>query len=209
MNTMKWIKLSTSLFEDDKLLLLEQMEDGQMLQLLWVKILCLAGKHCQSGKLMLTADMPYTSQMLSTVLRMEKGLIDRGLELLCAFGMLTFRDGFYTITNWNRHQSMTAYERKLSYDRDYQARQRRMNAPSAKGYGTFGNVFLTDAQYGALCAEFPVDAQSRLDRLSEYMESSGKQYRDPLSVIRRWAKEEQSIPKIQKKRSFVELAQEA
>lgn len=131
MNNMKWIKLATSLFEDDKLLLLEQMDHGPMLQLLWVKLLCLAGKHCPEGQLLLTADMPYTPQMLATVLRMEKRFVERALQLFCSFGMLTLRDGIYSVTNWNRHQSMTAYERKLSYDRDYRRKESKKQKASS------------------------------------------------------------------------------
>lgn len=124
MNSLKWIKVSTSLFENSKLLLLEQQEDGCLLQLLWVKLLCLAGKHCPEGTLLLTVDKPYTPAMLATVLRLDKALVARGLELFCTFGMLQYRDGAYSITNWNRYQSAAAYENKLRYDREYRARKR-------------------------------------------------------------------------------------
>lgn len=201
MSAMKWIKLSTALFEDEKMLLLEQLENGQTLQLLWVKLLCLAGKQGREGKILLTEDVPYTPQMLSTILRLEQPLLERGLELLQRFGMVGLENGIITITNWTRYQSMTAYEKKLSYDREYHQRRR-----AEEGYGCYRNVALTDEQYTALKAEFPADFQQRLDRLSEYMRQSGKTYADPLAVIRKWAQEDVKKPK--KKRSFLELARE-
>ena len=127
MSNMKWIKLSTALFEDDKLLIIEQMEDGILVQLLWVKLLCLAGKHCRDGRLLMTEGRPYTPTMLATLLRMDKKLVRRGLDTLCAFGMLTLQEGAYVIKNWDRHQSMDAYLRKRNYDREYRSRQRAQN----------------------------------------------------------------------------------
>lgn len=120
---MKWIKLATNLFEDDKLLLLEQLDRGPMLQLLWVKLLCLVGKQEGNGVLQINDTMPYTPKMLATVLRVDLPLVKQGLELFTRFGMLTHRDGVYSVTNWERHQSVTAYENKLRYDREYHTRK--------------------------------------------------------------------------------------
>ena len=201
MSAMKWIKLSTALFEDEKMLLLEQQENGHALQLLWVKLLCLAGKQGREGKIFLTEGIPYTPHMLATILRLEQPLLERGLEALRRFGMVGLENGTITITNWSRYQSMTAQEKKRAYDREYQQRRR-----SEQGYGCYRNVPLTDEQDAELKAEFPADFAQRLDRLSEYMRQSGKSYADPLAVIRKWAKEDEKTPK--KKRSFLELAEE-
>ena len=39
-------------------------------------------------------------------------------------------------------------------------------------------------------AEFPVDYELRIERLSEYMASSGKSYKNHLATIRSWARKE-------------------
>jgi len=124
MTAMKWIKLSTALFEDDKMLLLEGHEDGQALQLLWVKLLCLAGKQGKEGVFLLKEGVPYTSKMLAEIFRMEEPVVKRGLRLFCQFGMLHRQEGAWVITNWSRHQNMTAYEKKLNYDREYKRRRK-------------------------------------------------------------------------------------
>lgn len=123
MAAMKWIKLSTDLFEDDKILLLEQLDGGRELQLLWVKLLCLAGKQGQEGVFQLRKGVPFTSRMLAEILRMEEGLVRKGLRIFCQFGMLHRQDNAWAITNWSRHQSMTVYEKKRAYDRDYHRRK--------------------------------------------------------------------------------------
>lgn len=204
MPTMKWIKLSSGLFEDDKLILLEQHRDGQLLQLLWIKLLCLAGKQGRGGVFLLREGIPYTPAMLSTVFRMEPELVERGLEVFRQFGMVEDREGAIAITNWNRHQSLSAYEKKLNYDREYRKAQR----SAVPLYGCEGNVPLTEEQYQALRQEFPQDYDRRIDRLSAYMAQSGKTYSDPVAVIRSWAREDAKKEKPKRKRSLLELALE-
>lgn len=44
-------------------------------------------------------------------------------------------------------------------------------------YGDYSNVLLTDADYKKVMNEFPTDYQERIERLSEYMASTGKSYK--------------------------------
>ena len=125
MTAMKWIKLASTLFEDEKMLLLEQLKNGRDLQLLWVKLLCLAGKQGREGVLVLQEGVPYTPRMLSEILRLDESLVKKGLKAFSQFGMLTKKEGAWAITNWARYQSLTAYEKKLAYDRDYSSKHRK------------------------------------------------------------------------------------
>ena len=52
--------------------------------------------------------------------------------------------------------------------------------------GRYQNVFLTDQEQTELQAEFPAVWQEYIERLSEYMASTGKQYRSHAATIRRW-----------------------
>ena len=62
-------------------------------------------------------------------------------------------------------------------------------APEKKGtYGCYGNVKLSDTDLSKLKAEFLADWQERIDRLSTYMDSSGKSYKNHLATIRNWAR---------------------
>lgn len=58
------------------------------------------------------------------------------------------------------------------------------------GCGEYQNVYLTDEDFEKLKEEFPIDYQDRIDSLSRYMESTGKQYKNHLATIRAWAKRE-------------------
>lgn len=55
-------------------------------------------------------------------------------------------------------------------------------------YGRYGNVKLTDTDLSKLKDEFPDDWQERIDRLSTYMDSTGKSYKNHLATIRNWAR---------------------
>ena len=57
-------------------------------------------------------------------------------------------------------------------------------------YGEYRNVKLSTAEYEKLLNEFPSDYRERIERLSEYMASTGKKYKNHLATIRAWARKE-------------------
>ena len=61
---------------------------------------------------------------------------------------------------------------------------------SARAQGRYGNVFLTEAEVAELQADFPAIWQEYIERLSEYMASTGKTYQSHAATIRRWARED-------------------
>jgi hypothetical protein len=56
-------------------------------------------------------------------------------------------------------------------------------------YGVYNNVLLSDTDIEKLKSEFP-DYLSRIERLSEYIASTGKSYKNHLATIRSWAKKD-------------------
>lgn len=55
-------------------------------------------------------------------------------------------------------------------------------------YGQYKNVLLSDKELETLKEEFPADWQARIERVSEYCASSGKNYKSYLATIRNWAR---------------------
>lgn len=64
-----------------------------------------------------------------------------------------------------------------------------------KKYGPYENVLLTDSEMQKLTEEFPKDYQQKIDRLSEYMASTGKTYKNHLATIRSWARRDRQEAK--------------
>ena len=57
-------------------------------------------------------------------------------------------------------------------------------APAA--FGRYQNVFLSAGELNELQTDFPTVWREYIERLSEYMASTGKQYRSHAATIRRW-----------------------
>ena len=61
-------------------------------------------------------------------------------------------------------------------------------------YGEYKNVLLTDDDLEKLKAEFP-DWEARVERLSSYIASTGKSYKNHLATIRNWARRDKADSK--------------
>lgn len=67
--------------------------------------------------------------------------------------------------------------------------------PVKHKYGEYANVLLTDEELEKLKESF-FDWQERIERLSEYIASSGKKYKSHYATIRSWAKKDQQAKPI-------------
>lgn len=123
MAEVKWIKITTDIFDDEKILLIESLPDAYAIITVWFKLLCLAGKQNNSG-VFLMGQMPYTDKMLATIFRMKESTVTMALQTFEQFGMVEIVDGVITIPNWNKHQTLDAYEKKKERDRLYQQERR-------------------------------------------------------------------------------------
>ena len=59
--------------------------------------------------------------------------------------------------------------------------------PAPAAYGRYNNVILTDTELSELQAELPEKWAYYIDRLSGYIASTGKKYKNHAATIRRWA----------------------
>ena len=60
--------------------------------------------------------------------------------------------------------------------------------PIRHKYGEYQNVLLTDEDYEKLQAEFPTEYEALIERLSAYMASTGRAYKNHLATMRNWAR---------------------
>ena len=123
MAEVKWIKIVTDVFDDEKTLMIETLPEADSLIVIWFKLLCLAGKQNNSG-VFLMGRMPYTDEMFATVFRRPINTVRLALRTFEDFGMIEIINDTVTIPNWDKHQSLDAYEKKKERDRLYQAERR-------------------------------------------------------------------------------------
>ena len=123
MADVKWIKITTDIFDDEKILLIESMPDAYAIITVWFKLLCLAGKQNNSGVFML-GKIAYTDKMLATIFRMKETTVTMALQAFEQFGMIEIIDGVITIPNWGKHQNLDQLESKKEYMRNYMSEYR-------------------------------------------------------------------------------------
>lgn len=232
MAEVKWIKIVTDIFDDEKILMIESMPEADSLIVIWFKLLCLAGKQNNSGVLML-GRMPYTDEMFSTIFRRPINTVRLALQTFEGFGMIEIINNTVTIPNWGKHQNIEGMDKireqnrirqKNWYDKQKALPNVRNNVsitqpnatdkdkerdleresegeenissptpspkPTRHKYGMYNNVLLSDEDMEKLQAEFPHDYTDRIERLSEYIASTGKSYKSHLATIRSWARKE-------------------
>lgn len=124
MSEVKWIKIVTDIFDDEKMLLIESLPSADSLIVIWFKLLCLAGKNNNNGVFLLSNRIPYTDEMLSTIFRRDVNTVRFALRTFEEYGMIEVVEGVITIPNWDKHQTLDAYEKKKERDRIYQAERR-------------------------------------------------------------------------------------
>lgn len=119
MAEVKWIKIVTDIFDDEKILLIESLPDSDAIIVIWFKLLCFAGKQNNKGVLMMNNRIAYTDEMLATIFRRKKSTVKMALQVFEEFGMIEIVDGVITIPNWGKHQTMDRIEAKNAYMRNY------------------------------------------------------------------------------------------
>ena len=80
-------------------------------------------------------------------------------------------------------------EKEIKIKREIEKVRPEMGHPSHT-YGRYQNVFLTDEELADLQASFPAVWEQYIEKLSEYMASTGKRYQSHAATIRRWAGED-------------------
>lgn len=119
MAEVKWIKITTDIFDDEKILLIESLPEADSIIVIWFKLLCLAGKMNNSGVFMLNDKVAYTDKMLSTIFRRKESTVKLAIETFVQFGMVEVVDDVITIPNWGKHQDLDKLESRKEYMREY------------------------------------------------------------------------------------------
>ena len=211
-----YLKLKENYFDDDSIVLLESMQDGVLYSNILLKLYLKSLKH--GGRLQLDEDIPYTAQMIATITRQQIGTVERALQIFLKLGLVEVLDsGTFYMSNIELliGQSSTEAERKRAArlqnkalsalrisgghlsdirppEKEIEIEKEREGETGhpAHAYGRYQNVFLTDEEMADLQASFPTVWGQYIEKLSEYMASTGKRYQSHAATIRRWAGED-------------------
>ena len=131
----KWIKIVTDIFDDEKVLMIEALPNADAIIVIWFKLLCLAGKANNSGVFLMNDKIAYTDEMLAAIFRRDLNTVRMALNVFEQYGMIEVVNNTITIPNWSKHQTLDAYEKKKERDRVYQQNRREKQKLLAEGKG--------------------------------------------------------------------------
>ena len=120
----RWIKITTDMFDNRKIKHLRRLPDGNNIVLIWVMLLTMAGRCNSGGMIFLTENIPYTPKMLADELGFEENTVRLALEALERLGMVVSSDGCFAIAGWSEHQNIDGMEKIREQNRLRKQRQR-------------------------------------------------------------------------------------
>lgn len=167
MATVKWIKICTDIFDDEKILLIESMPESDSIIVIWFKLLCLAGKQNNSGVFMLNDKIAYTDEMLSTIFRRPLNTVRLALKTFEAYGMIELVENVITIPNWEKHQSLEKMELEKEQNRKrvaaYRERQKQLTS-SESNCNDYSNVTVTESNADRIDKDKDIDIDIKKER---------------------------------------------
>lgn len=148
MAEVKWIKITTDMFDNRKIKHLRRLPDGNNIVLIWVMLLTMAGRCNSGGMIFLTENIPYTPKMLADELDFEENTVRLALEALERLGMVVTSNGCFAIAGWSEHQNIDGMEKIREQNRLRKQRQREnqklLPEVSRDSHGTVTQSHATD-----------------------------------------------------------------
>lgn len=180
MADVKWIKIVTDVFDDEKMLLIESMPEADGIIVIWFKLLCMAGKQNNSGVFMLNDKIAYTDEMLATVFRRPLNTVRLALKTFETYGMIEIVDNVITIPNWEKHQSLDELERKKELNRKrvaaYREKQKLLASGESEGNGY---VMRTDITSNATEGDIDIDKDIDKEKDKENKRKTASRFTPP------------------------------
>lgn len=125
MQKVKWIKITTDIFDDEKIQLIEVLPDSDSIIVIWFKLLALAGKSNNGGLVMISDKVPYTIDMLSIIFRRKKTVVEMAIYTFEKYGMIEVLDNeAILISNWEKHQNIKGLDNIKEQNRIRQQKYR-------------------------------------------------------------------------------------
>jgi predicted phage replisome organizer len=109
MAEVKWIRIDTDIFNDEKISIIEGTmpeSDADSIIIIWFKLLCLAGRQNNDGVFKLNNEMPFTEEMFSAIFRRPVASVKKAISVFESLGMVEVIDNCVIIPNWEKHQSI-------------------------------------------------------------------------------------------------------
>lgn len=150
MAEIKWVKLTTDMFDNRKIKHLRRLPEGNSIVLIWVMLLTMAGRCNSGGMIFLTENIPYTPKMLADELDFEENTVILALQALEQLNMIVTNNGFFTIAGWEEYQNIEGMDKIREQNRLRKQKQREkqkfLPEPSRDSHGTVTQCHAIDIE---------------------------------------------------------------
>lgn len=143
MSEIKWIKITTDIFDDEKIRLIDALPEHDAILVIWFKILTLAGRQGGNGLLMMNNKVHYTEEMLAAIFGRPLNTIRLALQTFEKFGMIEIINGIISLPNWEKHQNVDGMEKAKEQTRKRVARYREKQKQLLENGNVTCNVTVT------------------------------------------------------------------
>ena len=124
MDSIDWIKLATSIFDNNKIKYIRTLPDGNNIVLFWIMLLVKAGQCNANGYVLVTENIAYSEELLAEEFKFSVTLVKAALKLFEQLQMISFDNSVICIENWAKYQNVEGLEKIKENNRIRQARYR-------------------------------------------------------------------------------------
>ena len=215
-----YLKLKENFYNSETMVILESMQDGLLYSNLLLKMylmslksggILMLGDHLPHTPQTIAT---FTRHQVGTVERALKVFVEFGLVEILTDGAYYMADIQLLIgqssteaerkraarlqnkalsaprTNGGHLSDIRPPEIEIELEKEREIKREIEKGRPARTYGRYQNVFLTDEELADLQASLPTVWGQYIEKLSEYMASTGKRYQSHAATIRRWAGED-------------------
>lgn len=207
-----WIRLDRNFFKRHDIRIIENMENGKDYVLFYMKLLLESIDHI--GYLRFNELIPYNDSMLATITNTNIDIVRSAIKLFQDLDMLEILDDqtiFITDTQkmlgeakstdrvhrfrekkkilaieTERNVTETEIETKIEIEKELYIELKKEKEVKHK-FGKFAHVRLTEKESNKLIEELSQETFDKcITKLDEYIQETGKKYKDHNLTIRRW-----------------------
>lgn len=124
MSEIKWVKITTDMFDNPKIKFLRRLSHGNSCVLIWIMLITIAGRCNAGGKIFITEGLPYDNKDLADELGFPENVLKHALQQFEMLDMIE-KDGKYIVlTGWEEYQNIQGLELIREQNRKRKQRQR-------------------------------------------------------------------------------------
>ena len=221
-----WLKLKKDFFQQHQIKVLKSLPNGRLYALIYLELLAESTSH--EGELRYSQMLPYDIITLSAVIDEDKDNVEKAIETLINLELVeVLDDGTIYMREIQRligSETGSAERQRLHRqkvknnelvtmsqkchqeyrDKSIENRDKNIDICTRHKYGQYSNVLLSDEDIEKLKQEIP-NYEEYIERVSEYVASSGKKYKNFLATIRNWyRKDQESKPKTEERPRYIQ-----